>query len=284
MYTVKIKYLLAILFGMYLLSGCKPAKGDHPGTEYMPDMFHSIAFQANLEDYYYYNTWSSREDYYQMARPRKPVAGTIPFGEFALKQGVFSDTMHRVMLSVQASGSVPFHYPNTEEARQRAIDEIRTNPFPITDEALSVGKSMYTIYCGICHGSKGDGMGYLVRDDGGKYPVAPTDLRTGNFADTSAGAYIFAIQHGKNVMGAYADKMSYKERWDVIHYIRSLQAEEAGKIYSPEVNTYNPEEATPVSRWEFASVTSGDATGEVGFLPDVEGDNPGAGAENDSGE
>lgn len=249
--TVKYKYLFTIFLGAYLLSGCKPAKGDHPGTEYMPDMFHSIAFQANLEDYYYYNTWSSREDYYKMAKPRKPVAGTIPFGEFGIKQGDYSDAMKDAVKNLSPSGSVPFHYPNTEEAREQAIAEITTNPFPITEEALSVGKSLYTIYCGICHGNNADGMGYLVRDDGGKYPVAPTILRSGAFADTTAGAYIFAIQHGKNVMGSYADKLSYKERWDVIHFIRSLQADEAGKIYSPEANTYNPEEATPLSKWDF---------------------------------
>jgi hypothetical protein len=37
------------------------------------------------------------------------------------------------------------------------------------------------------------------------------------------GRYYFAIMYGKNVMGGYADKLSYEERWHVINYIRSLQ-------------------------------------------------------------
>jgi len=45
--------------------------------------------------------------------------------------------------------------------------------------------------------------------------------------------------HGKNVMGGYADKISYEERWQVIHYIRALQAAEHKKTYSETENTLN---------------------------------------------
>ena len=260
MKTVKVKYLFLSLAGLYMMSSCKPAKKNYPGSEYMPDMFHSIALEANVSSYYYLNTWSSPQEYYKMAQPRKPVAGTVSFGEFGMIGGEYDPAMKGAMMDKRASGSVPFHYPNTEEGRARAIDEIRTNPFPITDEALTTGKSLFTIYCGICHGNKADGDGYLVRDDGGKYPVMPTILASGNFADTTAGAFIFAIQHGKNVMGSYADKLSYKERWDVIHYIRSLQADEAKKLYTPEVKTFNPEEAIPEAKWAGFAQTRTTAT------------------------
>lgn len=213
----------------------------------MPDMFHSIAYQANLEDYYYYNTWSSPEEYYAWAQPRKPVAGTIPFGQFGLKDGVYPEAMKSVMMDLPANGSVPFQYESTEAGRALAIDEIRNNPFPITEESLNNGKALYTIYCGICHGQKADGLGYLVRDDGGKYPVAPANLLTGKFVDTTAGLYMAAIMQGKNVMGSYADKLSYKESWDIIHHIRALQAEEAGMKYTVEVNTFLPAEARVAS-------------------------------------
>ena len=41
-------------------------------------------------------------------------------------------------------------------------------------------------------------------------------------------------------MGNYADKLSYEERWDVIHYIRSCQAAEKQLEYSDKLNTLNP--------------------------------------------
>lgn len=40
-------------------------------------------------------------------------------------------------------------------------------------------------------------------------------------------------------MGGYGDKLSYKERWNVIHYIRSLQAASKKLEYSEKANTLN---------------------------------------------
>ena len=40
-------------------------------------------------------------------------------------------------------------------------------------------------------------------------------------------------------MGAYNDKLSYEERWQVIHYIRSLQAKELKVEYTQLLNTLN---------------------------------------------
>lgn len=244
MNMLRQKYTIVFVLASILsFQACKPAKDNHPGSEYMPDMFHSIAYEANLDDYYYYNTWGDRAEYYQVASPRKPVKGTIPFGEFGLYNDHNTEGTKAVLLDKKPSGSVPFHYEKSEEGRAKAINEIRTNPFPITEQGLIDGKNLYTIYCGICHGDKGDGLGYLVRDDGGKYPVAPANLLDAKFVDTTAGVFYYAIAYGKNAMGSYADKLSYKERWDVIHYIRSLQAKEAKLTYSPAKNDFLPAEA-----------------------------------------
>ena len=40
-------------------------------------------------------------------------------------------------------------------------------------------------------------------------------------------------------MGGYSDKISYEERWNVIHYIRSLQAKELKLTYNQVENTLN---------------------------------------------
>ncbi len=60
-----------------------------------------------------------------------------------------------------------------------------------------------------------------------------------NLLAASNGRYYFAIMHGKNVMGGYADKISYEERWQVIHYIRSLQAKDKKLVYNEKENTLN---------------------------------------------
>lgn len=212
---------------MLLLASCSRPGGDSTGSEFMPDMAHSIAYESNYYNYYYNNTWGSEEDYYKYAQPRLPVNGTVPRRK--------ADNI--AIPSV--SDNTPYYYGDTEEERTRATNELINNPYPITDAAIANGKELYNINCAICHGAKGDGNGYLVRDDGGVYPVQPAILTNDEFVTASNGRYYHSIMYGKNLMGSYKDKLAYKERWDVIHYIRTLQAKEKKLTYNQFSNTLN---------------------------------------------
>ena len=180
-------------------------------------MAHSIAYEANYYNYYYNNTWGSQEDYYEYAKPRLPVEGTVP----------------------ASSGTKPYYYGDSEDERNRAMAELIDNPYKITDAGLAKGKELYNTFCGICHGEKADGAGYLVREDGGVYPVQPSNLLLDEYVNASNGRFYHVIMWGKNLMGNYKDKLSYEERWQVIHYIRSLQAKEKGLVYNQMENTLN---------------------------------------------
>ncbi len=234
----KIFVGVLILVMMVVMAACGPAGGESPGHEFMPDMFHSTAYEANLYDYYYYNTWGTKEEYKRYAMPREPVKGTIPRGYAGLSLGEDVD-LGKHYDAMPASGHVPYYYQDTEEERTRASQEITMNPFPITTDGLTRGKELYNIYCGLCHGEAGDGLGYLVRDDGGVYPAAPANFLLPDFVSASEGRYYHSIMFGKNVMGSYADKLSFEERWQVIHYIRSLQAKDAKLQYDEEGNMLN---------------------------------------------
>ena len=231
--------ILTVLFAVIIITACGPSHGNETGHEFMPDMSHSAAYEANTLTYYYYNTWGSEEDYKKMAMPRKPVAGTIPRGySGAASSHAMTQTN---AISIPSNGSVPYYYGDSDAERIRASDELINNPYPISEEGLARGKNLYNIQCGLCHGEKGDAKGYLVRpeEEGGVYPAAPANFLTEAFIDTTNGAYYHAILHGKNVMGSYADKLSYEERWQVIHYIRLLQAKSLKLEYSAEKNTLN---------------------------------------------
>lgn len=231
------KYFYLVSFCVLLLvTSCQQPGGNSTGSEYMPDMAHSIAYESNYYNYYYNNTWGSQDDYYKFAQPRKPVKGTVPRGYAG---GPNPKHPGENAISVPVNGSVPYYYEDTEEDRQRAIEEIIENPYPITDAGLAEGKEMFNYFCAICHGEKGDGAGYLVRDDGGVYPVQPAILTNEEFTAASNGRMYHTIIYGKNLMGGYADKISYEERWQVIHYIRSLQAATYDKEYNQFNNTLN---------------------------------------------
>ena len=263
------KHILLALAAAIILQACAPADGEFTGNEYMPDMGHSIAYEANVLNYYYLNTWDDESTFKlkELSNPGLPVAGTIPRGY----AGIFfsdstghaaSDVMDHLQgggsinaISVPVNGSSPYYYEDTEEERTRATAEIIANPFPITEAGLIKGGELYNIYCGICHGEKGDGGGFLVRDAdpakgdaGGVYPAAPANFLLDDFVNASNGRYYHSIIYGKNVMGGYADKLSYEERWQVIHYIRSLQAKEKKLIYTAEVNTLNAAFGIPASQ------------------------------------
>ena len=217
-------FIVGLVFVIYLtLQSCSQPHGNSTGSEFMPDMAHSVAYEANYYSYYYNNTWGSEEEYYEYAKPRLPVKGTVPRG--GSNEGT-------------AQKSVPYYYGSSEEERTRATNEIIKNPLLITDAGLASGKQNYDIYCGICHGAKADGLGHLARD-GSPYPVQPAILNSDEFKAASNGRYYHAIMHGKNLMGNYKDKLNYEERWNVIHYIRSLHAKEAGLAYNQFENTLN---------------------------------------------
>lgn len=245
-------YFAMLLAIVLVVVSCSSPDGNNTGSEYMPDMAHSIAYEANLYDYYKYNTWGSENDYYKMAQPRKPVAGTIARG-YAGIPGNASPQATRAMMNVHSgqsspnaqsipvNGSVPYYYGDSDAERERAIAEISRNPFPITDKGLAQGKELYNIFCAVCHGAAGDGNGYLVDEanPNAVYPAQPRNFLDDEWTAKSNGAYYHSIMYGKGVMGSYADKLSYEERWNVIHWVRALQAKDDKLEYSEAANTLN---------------------------------------------
>jgi len=220
--TIKTYVFASMITCVLFFSACQQPGYNKTGSEYMPDMAHSVAYEANYYNYYYNNTWGSEDEYYEMAKPRHPVKGTVPYSAKGSK-----------------SGSQAYRYGNSEEERLRAMREVVNNPFKITDAGLASGKELYNTFCAICHGEKGDGAGYLAREDGGKYLVAPANFLLDEFVSATNGRYYHSIMNGRNLMGSYKDKLNYEERWQVIHYIRSLQAKETKLVYNQTTNTLN---------------------------------------------
>jgi mono/diheme cytochrome c family protein len=241
--NIKKYIFLGVVAIMLSLQSCQQAGGNSTGSEYMPDMGHSVAYEANYYNYYYHNTWGSEDEYYEFSKPKLPVNGTVP--RRANGNG----------FNLPSQGSVPYYYADTEEERTRAMAEIIDNPLPITEAGLAEGKELYNIFCATCHGDKADGNGYLVRD-GGAYPAQPANFLLEEHVNASNGRYYHSIMHGKNVMGGYSDKISYEERWNVIHYIRSLQAKELKLTYSQLENTLNTVDRPAGANYMAAAVES----------------------------
>lgn len=239
--------IITIALFAWLFSLCSPSGVNKTGHEYMPDMYHSVAYEANVISDYYWNTWDEKSIYTkaQLSSPRYNVEGAIPRGYTGVAYG--GETALDYVRGKNNSNGIaapvnpyaPYYYQNTEDERLRAEKETGANPFAITAEGLSRGKALYDIYCGICHGEKGDGQGSIVTVPDSKYPAQPANLIADPLAAAGNGRYYFAIMHGRNVMGAYADKLNFEERWQVIHHIRALQATAKKLVYNEKENTLN---------------------------------------------
>jgi mono/diheme cytochrome c family protein len=244
-----MKYAIGAVVGIalfaWLFSLCSPAGKNKTGHEYMPDMYHSVGYEANQHSAYYWNHWdeASSMSKASLAQPRKPVEGSIARGftgvaySDASAMDVVRGKNSPNAIAAQPNGHVPFYYQSSEEERLRCEAEMVQNPFPITAAGLAKAKPLYDVYCGICHGEKGDGQGWLVTMPDTKYPAQPKNMIADDMVNAGNGRYYYAIMYGKNVMGAYAEKLSYEERWQVIHYIRSLQAKAKSATYSETANT-----------------------------------------------
>lgn len=280
-----ILFAIAIITVMLTTNACQQVDGNTTGSEFMPGMAHSIANEANVLNDYDLNTWDKEHgsviSLREASMPRKPVAGTIPRGaaatattdsNFGSPAAAVQHTM-RIMdntdysIPVAPNGSAPYYFEDSDSGRIQATNELLYNPYPITAAGLATGKELYTTFCAICHGDKGDGNGWLVDEanPNAVYPAAPAILNNEEFTAASNGRFYHAIIYGKNVMGGYGDKMSYEERWQVIHYIRSLQAKTAKLKYNADENTLNPQFGVPVNRM------SQIAANEMKAAMDVEG-------------
>lgn len=247
-----MKYAIGAILGVALFawffSLCSPAGKDKTGHEYMPDMYHPVSYEANQYSAYHWNHWDGANDGQtfskaQLSQPRLKVHGTIPRGYTSVYYTDASALDYvrgknaSNAIAAPINGGAPFVYANTEDDRIRCEKELVNNPFPITKAGLNKAKPLYDIYCGVCHGTKGDGQGILVTVPDAKYPAAPKNFLGDDMIGSGNGRYYFAVMYGKNVMGSYADKLSFEERWQVIHYIRSLQAKSKGLEYSEMANT-----------------------------------------------
>jgi cytochrome c553 len=240
-----IRAIITVAVFAALFSLCSPSGKNKNGHEYMPDMYHSIGYESNVIDDYKWNTWDDKNQFTkaELSSPRTKVEGSVPRGYTGV---AYSDASALDVvrgknapnaIAAQVNGEVPFYYQDSEEERLRCETDMVQNPFPITKAGMDKAKPLYEIYCGICHGEKGDGQGWLVTMPDSKYPAQPKSFIVDDMVAAGNGRYYYALIYGKNVMGAYADKLSYEERWQVIHYIRGLQAKNKNLEYSETANT-----------------------------------------------
>lgn len=175
---------IAILFALVLLVvSCQDERA--PNYQYMPNMYQPVGYETYGE------------------------ADFLPNESEALLPP--ANTVNR--------GWLPYDIANSPEGKELS----RAQASPLDSLSMEVnlekGSQLYTIYCAICHGNKGDGQGTLVKRE--------KILGVPSYADPvrniTVGSTYYTIHYGLNSMGSYASQMNTEEMWQVSEYVMQLK-------------------------------------------------------------
>lgn len=155
-----------------------------PNYQYFPNMYEPVP----------YETYSESSAFQNGKEGQLPAEGSVP------------------------RGFTPYEYENTNEGYELAKANLKS-PLDSASIDLPRAKELYTIYCSICHGDKGDGKGNLVKRE--KFLGVP------NYKDRviTEGSIFHVETYGLNSMGSHANQLSQEERWQVAHYVLKLRSE-----------------------------------------------------------
>ncbi len=190
-----IHFILLFVVSALMVTSCGKDYRRNPGRAYAPDMTYSQAF-----------------DFYNKTDRIEAAGGT--FNKMPVKN------------TIAREQALPTHLGENDTTAAYAL----TSPYQLYAKDLEQGKRLYLIQCGICHGEKLDGQGPLYTSE--KYIAAPANLIGPNYINFSQGKIYHAIMFGKNMMGSYASQLDPKQRWQVIAYIKSVQAEKSGAAFN----------------------------------------------------
>lgn len=175
---------IIMVFGLVLtLASC--ADTNAPNYQYMPNMYEPVGYETYEKVDFLKNDMEAMQ----------PVENTIP------------------------RGWMPYEFDNGPEGKDLArVQESPLNASEM-DENLAKGAELYAIYCGICHGNKGDGKGFLTKRE--KILGVPSYDDVAR--NITVGSAYHTIYYGLNSMGSYANQLNHKERWQVAEYVMKLK-------------------------------------------------------------
>jgi mono/diheme cytochrome c family protein len=135
-------------------------------------------------------------------------------------------TLQTPPAGVIARGQMPLPYGPSQLEAIRAGREL-ASPFPLdTPRAVGRGAVAYANFCQTCHGAGGTGDGPVARRG---FPPPPS-LLTGLAKTMKDGQMFHTITFGKNNMAPYGAQLSRDDRWNIVAYVRFLQARAATPV------------------------------------------------------
>lgn len=169
--------------GLVLLASCQ--SNNKPNYQYMPNMYEPVG----------YETYSKVDFLPNQMEASQPAEHTI------------------------ARGWMPYTLENDLTGKEMARELMSPLDSLNAEANLAKGKELFDIYCAICHGTKGDGQGTLVKRE----KILGVPSYADQARNINVGSTYHVIYYGQNAMGSYANQLNYTERWQVAEYVMKLK-------------------------------------------------------------
>jgi mono/diheme cytochrome c family protein len=176
--------------------------------EVFPDMDRQAKFKAQTQNSFFSD---SKAD-------RLPVQGTSIRGTALELENVFS--------AIPKFHDLAYRTGKNEDGSW--VSKI-PDDLSIDISLMRLGKEKYDIHCAVCHGDFGNGLGVISN-----FGLAPRNLsdsaNSGTYLESAVpwtdGQLYHAISMGSasGIMLGLKDKLSPKERWAIVLYLRALQS------------------------------------------------------------
>lgn len=102
----------------------------------------------------------------------------------------------------------------------RDVEETGQERPTIDARAMARGQEGFNIYCSVCHGRLGNGMGMIVQRG---FPRPPS-YHVKRLIEAPDSHFYDVITNGFGAMYSYSERVPPKLRWEIVAYIRALQA------------------------------------------------------------
>lgn len=151
--------------------------------------------------------------------PRLPAEGAVSFSS-----GNYPADRESVVLGAPEPRGydVPdFTQAETSNPANELLASLE-NPVPADQASLARGEELYARYCAVCHGPAGLGAEAYILE---KWPaLAAYNLALDPVAGYPDGYIYGMIRVGRGLMPAYGHQITHFDRWNIVNYVRQLQA------------------------------------------------------------
>ena len=106
-------------------------------------------------------------------------------------------------------------------------------PITISRDTLVAGQKGYSVFCTPCHGANADGKGLISPYFTAAKANPPANLLDTRLRGLPVGHYFDVISNGFGAMYSYGSRIDPVQRWEIIAYIRALQANKDAPLDVP---------------------------------------------------